>query len=93
MATPEATTDLDVLPPWDGKESNYVTIFGLTATTLVWVAVSGRLFARRKFSTFGADDWFVIPATVNNSPPRHRYCSHISHTALFGHIRNAARET
>lgn len=60
------TTNLDDLPPWDGKESNYVTIFALIATSLAWMAVAGRLFARRKFTTFGADDWLVIPAMVNN---------------------------
>lgn len=60
------TTNLEDLPPWDGKESNYVTIFALIATTLAWMAVAGRLFARRKFTTFGLDDWLVIPAMVNN---------------------------
>lgn len=58
------TTNFDDLPPWDGKESNYVTIFALIATSLAWMAVAGRLFARRKFTTFGLDDWLVIPAML-----------------------------
>ena len=66
MATLGATTDGYVLPPWDGKESDYVTIFALIATSLAWVAVGGRLFARWKYWALGADDWLVIPATVNN---------------------------
>jgi len=65
MPTLEATTDVYELPPWDGQESDSVTIFALVATGLSWVAVGGRLFARR-FWALGADDWLVIPATVNN---------------------------
>ena len=66
MATLEATTDGYVLPPWDGKESDYVTIFALIATSSAWVALGGRLFARWKYWAIGADDWLVIPAMVNN---------------------------
>jgi len=62
----EGTADGYELPPWDGKEPNYVAIFALTATSWAWVAVCGRLFARWKLWTLGADDWMVIPATVNN---------------------------
>jgi len=79
MATLEATTDGYVLPPWDGKESDYVTIFALTATSLAWVSVGGRLFARWKYWALGADDWMVIPATVNNCsllPPPFRSCQY-----------------
>jgi len=87
MSAPGTTTNttrLEDLPPWDGKESNYVTIFALIATSLAWMAVAGRLFARRKFTTFGPDDWLVIPAMVNNCsfpppiPPRgYRYHTYI----------------
>jgi hypothetical protein len=49
---------------WDGKESNSVAIFSLTMTGIAWLVVGLRFYARLKLTTFGVDDWAVIPATV-----------------------------
>jgi hypothetical protein len=60
---PPGLTDPKYVPPYNGEGVLPLSIFLLVVTVIV---VSLRLFARGylRTSTWGWDDWFIIPATV-----------------------------